>query len=161
MMTEDDPKRDISRRNLELHGIYYEPEVYKVHDGFTQSTSYALSNHVDAVREVLLSFENTIPEVFETDISKEFEKFGAADIGPAWTQRPQSSAYIRANYAQHASGKRSTNWETAYKNVECCGEAAENAQRLLEDPEAEWNLFWRKEVFTLFSDEARKQPGLK
>jgi hypothetical protein len=160
-MTKDDLKRDISRRNLELHRIYYEPEVYQVHTGSTQSTSHALPNHVDAVREILLSFESTIPQVFEKDLSKEFEKFWSADIGPAWTHRPQSSAFIGVTHAQHVSGKHSTDWETAYKNVECCGEAAKDARHLLEDPEAECNFFWRREVFTRFSDEARKQPGLR
>ena len=57
-MITDDKTGDISRLNLRLHGIHYEPEVYRVHDASQQ----ALLDHIDAVREGVLSFESTIPQ---------------------------------------------------------------------------------------------------
>jgi hypothetical protein len=159
MMTQDDTKKDISRFNLQLHGIYYEPEVYQVHDVFTQSTIPTLPDHVDAVREALLSFESTIPEVWEKDLREEFAEFGRTDIGPAWNLHPQSSAFIRGKHYERDLREHSADWKTAHENLLRFEKVAKRARGLLKDLETGWNLFWRSEIFTLYSDETRSQPG--
>ena len=161
IMDKDDTKGDIRRSNLELHGIVYEPDVYQVHDLFPQSTSRAFPDQVDAVREALLSFENTIPQEWEEDLREDFAKFGKADIDPAWTHHPPSSAFIRGKHYERHLRERSADWTTAHEDLKCFEKIAKRARDLLDALEPEWNFFWRSEVFTLFSDKASKQSGFR
>jgi hypothetical protein len=78
-MTKD---RDISPENLIIHGITYESDVYPVHDVSGQSTTQSLPDHVIAVGEALLSFENIIPQGWENHLRKEDANFDHANSEP-------------------------------------------------------------------------------
>ncbi|KAF1940462.1 hypothetical protein EJ02DRAFT_513093 [Clathrospora elynae] len=154
------PKGDISRRNLQRHGIRYEEHVYQVPDVSTQSTSRPLPDHVDAVREALLSFEGTLAEEWKKDLREELDNFkDPDDLGPTWTHLPPDAAFIRVHHYERAFQERNTENNIAHENLKWSQEIAICARQLLEEPEPEWNHFWRTKVFLQFDDKARKQSG--
>jgi hypothetical protein len=151
------PNGDIGRHALQLHNIYYNEEIYQAPGVSTPSTDGPLPDHVDAVREALLSFDGTIPEEWEKDLREELDEFGDADCGPTWAHYPQDVAFIHVQHNERAFQERSAEHIIAHNNLKWFQATAKRARQLLEEPEPEWSLFWRSEVFMLFSDEARKR----
>lgn len=151
------PNGDISRQTLRCHNIHYEEAVYQVPDICTQPTHPSLPDHVDAVREALLSFDNTIPEGWKEDLHNELAKYQDDDLGPTWTHHPQDDVFIPLQHHERNFQERSPQHQTAHNNMKCFQEIANRARELLNEPEAEWNFFWRTGVFESFNDEARKQ----
>lgn len=152
---------NINRRTLRCHGIEYEEDVYQVPDISAQPPYPSLPDHVDAVREALLSFENTVPEEWKSYLQKEPAKYKDEDLGPTWCQYPQDADYIPLQHNELPFQQRSAEHVTAHKNMNRSQEIAKRAGRLLEEPEPEWSLFWRSRVFLLFDDEAREQSSFQ
>ena len=152
------PEGDISRTALRNCGIRYDENVYQVPHASSRSTSRSLPDHVDAVREALLSFESIIPEEWKQDLSQELDEFkDANNLGPAWAHKPQTTTFIHVQHNERAFQERSAEHIIAHENLKWSHKTAKRARQLLEESEAEWSFFWRSEVFLLFSDEARKQ----
>jgi hypothetical protein len=148
--------RDISRDNLVRHTIYYEPSVYQGNHKNTQSTGYALPDHVDAVRDGLLFLEKILPEDCDATLHKELAKHGSVDNAPDWCLHPQPSAYVHGKYHERLQQQ-----STSHDNLRFCENVAECAQEILEDSEDEWTFFWRSKIFKLPSDVAREQSGFE
>jgi hypothetical protein len=164
-------KRSITRQNLEKHGVYYHPEV--------EQPSFDLPEHVDAVREILLTFDNTVPkgallfkagweatlqdEAYEYEQkrlnSKTAESISADDIGEALSPPPSAVVPIRHHEADR--NDRSLAWRTAENNMKSCHEVATRAGQLGADAEEGWTQFWRRHTFTITSEKAREQPGFQ
>jgi hypothetical protein len=155
------PNGNINRLTLRCHDIQYEEDVYQAPDIFAQPTYRSLPDHVDAVREALLSFENTVPEEWKEDLHDELAKFKDADLGPTWTHYPQDVDFISLQHNERNFQERSEEHITAHKNLKWFQEIAKRARQLFKEPEPEWSFFWRSEVFLLFNDEARKQSGFQ
>lgn len=148
--------KDISRDNLVRHDIHYEPNVYQANHENTQSTAHALPDHIDAVRDGLLFMDKILPEDCAETLRKELAEHGSVNIGPNWCLHPQSSAFIRVKHHE-----RVLQQSASHDNLRFCEKVVERVQEILEDSEPEWSLFWRTEIFTLFSKEAREQPGFR
>lgn len=158
-MSKDVTKGDISQRNLELHSIYFQPAEYQPHDNPTQPCTHALPDHIDAVREGLLVMDNIITQEWKRHVCQEFDEFIEANPDSPYTfQRPQTSNFIKEEPHHIDRQKHSLEWHIADGSLERCLGVAKRAIKLLEHPEAEWNFFWRVNVFELFNDEATKQP---
>lgn len=160
-MAKDEVKGDISRDNLERHNICFQPEDYQVPNGPIQSSPFGLPDHVDAVREGLLVMNGIIPKEWEGHLSQEFTEFGEDDLGLTRNHQPQQSAFIQEEQHQLDKQEHCPEWQIADKNLKCCLKVAKRARSLLEDPEAEWSLFWRTDVFPLFDKEASTKPEFK
>lgn len=158
-MTKVDTKEGISRENLELHRIFYHPCVYQVPYTCGQATKFALPEHVDAVRDALLSFDKIIPEDWEEHLYENFAHFGSKAPGPAWTHQPPESAFIPLKTYERNRPERSIEWTKADKNLKGFEVLAKYAQGLLQDAESEWDRFWRSRIFMSFTDEAYGQNG--
>jgi hypothetical protein len=148
-MSYENLKGDISRLNLQCHDIYY-------HDG--TEIDPALPEHIDAVREGLLTMKNIVAGCWEGHLHEERDEYDEADMGSSWTNSPPSSAFFHEERHNLDRQKHSTKYDSADKGLEPCLKVAKMARKRLEDSEAEWNLFWREYVFRPFSDEASKQP---
>jgi len=162
---EENIRRHISRQNLKNHNIFYEPEVYNPKDALIQFAFQTLPDHVDAVREALLTFESIVPREWENHLREEYEELKIAgraeDIGPAWTHHPPPSALVREKRYERDIQEHSVEWKAAHENLKCSESVAKRAHELLADLEAEWNHFWRARVFKVFSDEAHVRPELR
>jgi hypothetical protein len=146
-------KRNISRNNLENHGIYYDDEFYR--------TPYILPEHVDAVREMLLSFEDLVPAGgWQTTLQEEAKKYENSSVAPQALHPPVSSVVLCKSYELDRN-ERSPKWIAAFQNLESCEQVAETARNLKADSEDGWVLFWRSNTFTVASEKAREQPGFQ
>jgi hypothetical protein len=146
------PTRDISRNALERHGIYYDEKVSE-EPGF-------FPDHVDAVRDALLSFDGSIPDEWQDCFFGEFDEFGDASVGPAWTHQPPDAAFIRIqNYERRL--ERTEEYKIAVKTLEGLHKIAKSARQLEDEPEPEWSSFWTRHVFRQFNDTAEHYPGFK
>jgi hypothetical protein len=161
MMTEVDRGGDITRGNLVCHGISYDPRVYRPDKASTHASTLTLPDHVDAIREALLSFDRTIPEEWEEDLRDEFKKYEEENFCSTWTHQPPDSAFIRLTKRQRNRPDRSADWTKADENFKRFETVVKRVHELLEDAEAEWNVFWRSKVFMPFSDEVYHQHGYK
>ena len=74
--------RNISRDNLARHGIHYDANVYRANDANIPSTAQALPDHIDAVREGLLSMQKILPDDCDATLRKERVEYGSVQIGP-------------------------------------------------------------------------------
>jgi hypothetical protein len=154
-------KKDISRRALKRHDIRYEKTVYQDPSLSTHSTSRPLPDHVDAVREALLSFEDTIPAAWKRDLRKELTKCDDVATYPEWTQVPPKAAFVRRQHNERILHEASTEHDKAHKNVQRSQQVAKRAKQMFAEAEPEWSHFWRSEVFLLFNVEAKEQSGLQ
>jgi hypothetical protein len=153
-MPKHNNKRRISRKNLETHGIYYTDNVYC-------PPNILLPEHVDAVRETLLSFENIVPEGgWQKTLQKEVEMLACDDIAPQALYPPASSLVLLESHETDRNEK-SPQWNAAYEELMVCREIAIKAQQMAADSEDGWANFWRRNTFTLVSEKARDQPGFQ
>ncbi|KAH8725392.1 hypothetical protein GQ44DRAFT_707019 [Phaeosphaeriaceae sp. PMI808] len=152
-MSSPKTKRDISRQTLESHGVFYNADVY--------SPPYILPEHVDAVRETLLSFEGIIPEGgwIETLLG-EVKKYGSDGIGIE-ASLPLDISFVPIEAYEAHSQEKSPQWHAAFENLKSCRKIAEIARELRADSEDGWMHFWRSHSFTLVSSRARDQPGFQ
>jgi hypothetical protein len=148
--------KDISRDTLLRHAIYYDSNVYQASHGKKRSVSYALPDHVDAVRDGLLFIEKVLPEDCEATLRDELVELGNTDIGPDWCLRPQRSAFISGQHHE-----RMLQQSPSHDNLKLCEKIAKRAQEIMEDLEPEWTFFWRDKIFRNFSDEASEQSGFR
>ncbi|KAH7075071.1 hypothetical protein FB567DRAFT_536111 [Paraphoma chrysanthemicola] len=151
-MTKSKPKKDISRKNLNHHNIFYDKEVLW--------RPCILPGHVDAVRETLLSFDNIVPGGYgwEGTFEDEYMEHKPRDISPDSAQPPDTSFIPVAKYEKELS-ERSPQWRTAHANMKSCVEVAKSARKLKADMEDGWTNFWRLNTFTVVSETTKHQPG--
>jgi hypothetical protein len=147
---------EISREDLQRHGIYFQPNVYQAKYADIPATSPNLPDHVDAVREGLLFMEKILPDDCESILRKELAEHENMNIGPDWCLHPPQSAFIHVKHHE-----RVLHQSTSLKNLEECENISERAREMLEDSEDEWTFFWRSKMFKTFNDEAREQSGLR
>jgi hypothetical protein len=79
-MSSKKSKGDISPENLQSHGIFYDTEP-----------SYILPEHIDAVREILLSFKGTLSDNWTGTLQKEAKQYGSEGLSPEALQPPESA----------------------------------------------------------------------
>jgi len=145
-------EKDISRTNLKLHSIHYDPEVHQGNDANSQSTDDSLPDHVEAVRAGLLFMQKIIPEDEDATLRKELSQYGSADIGPEWCLHPPESAKRHGRLRQQSPLR---------DNFEFCKSVVEDADRIQDDSEDEWTLFWRTKIFRLSSDDRLLDSGFE
>ena len=150
-------KGDISRKNLELHGVFYDDNLYR-------PPSILLPEHVDAVREILLSFHGTVPgggwkETLQQE-ANQYVSDGHHDIGPEALLPPDTAFVSTENYEVDLND-RSSEWRMAYESLKSCKKVAKVACSLGPDSEDGWVHFWRSYTFTVASEKAREQPGFQ
>ncbi|KAF2187554.1 hypothetical protein K469DRAFT_748837 [Zopfia rhizophila CBS 207.26] len=160
-MAKDDSKKDITRKNLKLHSIYYDEKVYHGYDEPAQRDGcYTLPDHVDAVREALLTFEGIVPQGgWEDHLHDEFMEYGSENIGPAWNLQPPTSAIVCQKKYQRDLRKPGAEWQAAYDILEDYLKVAKVARASLAEAEGGWKHFWRSKMFRISNDEACIQPG--
>ncbi|KAH7070236.1 hypothetical protein FB567DRAFT_216878 [Paraphoma chrysanthemicola] len=153
-MTKDEPQRDISRSNLKTHGITFDTRIIPIHELQEQSTARALPEHIAAVGEALLTFENIIPQGWKRHLEKEAATFNyeSPDL--------PGSTFVSEEQFEIDLGEHSQEWLLAHQNLKYCNKVAKDAQKLIGNQEPEWSLFWRNEVFVLFNTHIKKQREL-
>lgn len=145
---------DISTENLERHKIY----VKDVHNGDQDSDSTsALPAHVDALREALLVFSNTIPNDWKDVFDAEFEQYGSKIPDQHASLQPPDAAYFTD--LKDKLRKLSPKSTAAHENNECCQEIAVKARGKTQELETGWNHFLRVNVFGDF--DANKDNTLR
>jgi hypothetical protein len=145
-------EKDISTTNLMRHSIHYDPKVHQGNDANSQSMANSLPDHVDAVRAGLLFMQKIIPENWDATLRKELAQHGTADIGPEWCLHPPESAKHHGRWHQQSPLR---------DNLSFCESVVGDADRIQDDSEDEWTLFWRTKIFRLFNDERRVDSGLE
>ncbi|KAF1845079.1 uncharacterized protein K460DRAFT_365983 [Cucurbitaria berberidis CBS 394.84] len=161
-MTKNKEKKDITRETLRLHDIHYDEEVYRGRDELTltqRPDAVILPDHVEAVREALLTFEGLVPHNWERHLLDEFVEHGSEGIGPSWNLQPPGSAIIPKKAYEFGLRSSDFSWAPAHNALKDDEKLAETARQMLADAESGWKLFWRSKLFRNFSDEACKQPG--
>ncbi|KAF2702903.1 hypothetical protein K504DRAFT_495952 [Pleomassaria siparia CBS 279.74] len=142
-----------TREGLKQYNIFYYEDVHvdkQDNDGPFRFRSYTLPDHVDAVRETLLTFENLIPKARGLDLDREFKEQKLDDFGANWSLQPPPSALLR-DEAYHLS-----NIHEARKNldeIKAHEQVAKDAHRLPADSGSEWQLFWKGKIFRNFHED--------
>jgi hypothetical protein len=146
------PNGDISGKALERHGIYYNQTA--------SEESHFFSDHVDAVRRALLSFEESIPDEWEDSLLGECDGFGDVSVGPAWTHRQPNAAFIHIqNYGRRL--ERTAEYKSAIETFEGLQKIAKGVQQLVNEPGPEWISFWTKHVFHQFDGTSEQHNVLR
>jgi hypothetical protein len=156
-MTLSKKKANISRKNLESHGVYYIEDLYR-------PPYILLPEHVDAVREVLLSFNGTVPgggwiKTLRLE-AQEYLSDQDHDIGPEALLPPDNSMISTEHYETDLND-RSPEWLLAYENMKSCRKVAKIARGLGRESENGWVDFWCSHTFNTASKKAREQPGFQ
>ena len=156
-MSSSKAKGNISRKNLEEHGVFYDETVSRSH--------YNIPEHVDAVREILLSFESIIPQVgwektLQTEAA-EYEtnpEYGPEEVIEGALRHPKSSL-IPVKHHETDRIDRSPEWRDAFENLKSCEKVAELARRLDAAAENGWQGFWERHTFTVASEMVYNHPA--
>lgn len=158
-MTKDDKKGDISRDNLKRYDIHFPLTDDDSRYDPSQLNSFKLPDHIDCVREGLLEMENITVDGWREHLRQEAQTFAESNMSPTWSTQPHASAFVREEQHQIDKREHSMDWFLADRSLKRCLKIAKRARELLKHPEAEWNYFWRRYVFRLFSEEAWKQQN--
>jgi len=152
-MNSSQRKGDISRNNLQKHGIYYYEEVLYPY--------LELPEHVEAVREILLSIEVNVPDGGWGDtLREEPEVYRYHELHPEALNPPDSPSIITTAH-EKGLGIRSPEWHAAYEDLESSEKVAKLARGLEADSEEGWVHFWRSNIFTIVGDRTHNQPGFQ
>jgi hypothetical protein len=153
-MTNSRPRKEISKKNLNHHNIFYDADVFQ--------PPCILPGHVDAVRETLLSFDNIVPggNGWKKTFQDEHVKHKHRGISLESALPPDASFIPVAGYEEDLN-ERSPQWRTAYDNMKSCVEVANSARKLEADMEDGWTNFWRLNTFTVVSETTKHQPGFQ
>ena len=150
-------KGNISRSNLGEHGVFYDEAVFDF--------QYNIPEHVKAVREILLSFESTIPQGgWETTLETEAKEYESKPgYGPeeviARALRPPKSSMVPIKHHEIDRNDRSPEWRDAFENLKSCEKVAELARCLNADAENGWQGFWERHTFKVASEIVHNHPG--
>lgn len=146
---------DVSRRDLALHRIFFFEDFSREDE---QQYHSPLPDHVGAVREALLMFNELLPPDLESRFEKEVAEIRSGDRDDSWMLRPPNTAYIPSEPSfDHDAWCNQV--EAAKSRLEKDVEVAEAARKLRNNAaETEWNDFWRSTVFAPFSNEAKQNP---
>jgi hypothetical protein len=147
-------KKDISQKNLNLHNIFYEADVFR--------PPCVLPRHVDAVREALLSFDHIVPDEtgWKETFEEEYMAYKPFSVSPETALPPNASFIPVAGYEKDFND-RSPQWRTAYNNMKRCVDVAKTARELEADMEEGWTNFWRRSTFHVVSETTKHQPGFQ
>lgn len=140
---------DISRENLQRHGIIYDENTYLPDDPNATSED-RLPDHVDALREALLSLSSVIHEDWKEIFDEEFEQHDNA-MGE-WTEQlqpPESAYFTPRRYELRNPSQES---KTAHANNENCKNIAKAARKRAIELETGWSFFHRKNIFGDFDE---------
>lgn len=132
---------DISRQNLENHGVYYVEDVY-----FDRPIS--LQDHVDCVREKLLHFDALIPDDWREQLEDECRDYKSREFAPPSNLLPTDAAYFKPR--KHELRNPSEKLMQADSRLTSACKVAEAACKLMTEPETGWKHFWRTEIFQRF-----------
>jgi hypothetical protein len=149
---------DIGRENLERHRIIYDEQTY-LSDDSNATPEDRLPDHVDALREALLSLSSVIPDDWKETFDKELEHYGDAIIGLIEHLQPPESAYFTPpRYELRNPSQQSI---TAHENNEKCKKIAEAARNRAKEAEAGWTAFHRKHIFGDFDEEDHSRTEIE
>jgi hypothetical protein len=119
-MATDETERHISHRKLERHGIYYNAEVYH--------SPQLISQYVDDVRRMLLSFGSLLPEGgWKKTLQKERDQHAQADVVMEGLQ-PSDLSWIPVEDREIEHDDEIVQWKSAYKNTKSCSKVAKKAR---------------------------------
>jgi hypothetical protein len=155
-MTRFKSKKNITRKNLANHNIFYDADVCR--------PPCVLPGHVDAVREALLSFNNIVPggkgwkKTFQDELN---EHKDLISLESADSALPPDASFIPVAGYQEDLNERSPQWHTAHINMKSCVEVTQSAWELEADMEDGWTYFWRQNTFTVVSETTKSQPGFQ
>lgn len=150
-------KGNILRKNLGEHGIFYDEAVYRF--------QYNIPKHVEAVREILLSFESTVPQGgWETTLEVEAKKYETnTECKPEEVieeaLRPPESSLVPVKHHEIDRNDRSPEWRDTFENLKSCEKVAELARGLNANAENGWQGFWERYTFTVASEIVHNHPG--
>ena len=148
---------DISRENLQRHGIIYDENTY-LSDDPNATPEDRLPNHVDALREALLSLSSLIPDDWKELFDDEHEHYDNT-LGE-WVehlQPPESAYFTPRRYELRNPSQESM---TAHANNEKCKLIAEKARKGAKEAEAGWSHFHRKHIFGDFDEDGRSRTEI-
>ena len=152
MATPSKTERKLSRSILESHGIFYDPKLYCFRD-------ITLPDHVDAVKEMLLSFEKILPDgSWKIFLEQELQQYGSDEFNHESLQ-PQASSWITSKVYETEFKPPNGERKIAHKNLLHCEKIAVKARRLDTSSENSWEKFWRETTFTHESEKSRERPG--
>ena len=121
---------DISRENLKRHGIIYDEEVYSCDyedDNESSNLGSSLSDHVEALREALLSFSSIITDDWKELFDNEIEQYAGEILEKQEYLQPSAAAYFTPRrYELRSPSQQST---AARENNEHCKRIAESARK--------------------------------
>jgi hypothetical protein len=160
MMTSS--RGDISRENLERHGIVYDEKVYACdhqEDNAFSNLGSSIPDHVDALREALLEFSSIIPDDWKEIFDDEFKQYGSKISEEKDRLQPSATAYFTLQrYELRRPSPQST---AAHENNERCKKIAEAARKRAKEAEAGWTHFLRTNVFGDFDGENNSRTEIE
>lgn len=154
-------KGDISKDNLERHGIIYDEKVYTRNQEDPKASDSQDSNlpdHVDALREALLAFAGIIPEDWKEIFDDEFEQYGRVIDEKEYLLPPAEAYFTPLRYELRNPTPRST---AAHENNERCEKIAIAARKRAKEAEAGWTHFLRKKIFRDFDEEKNSRTEIE
>ncbi len=156
-------KPNITRKNLELHEIYY-------NDEFDRLQFHKLPEHVDIVRETLLSFDACLPGSirltggYKQTLHQEFTLHKRANNlanNLGLDIQPPDKAWIKPQPHESMREDRTPEWNAAKIDLDQCVKVATYVRRLKAESENTWNTFWQANIFTKTSERFRELPGFQ
>lgn len=134
---------DIGQENLAKHGISYDQDVYTCghkDDNISSNPRSTLPDHVDALREALLAFSNTILDYWRETLDDEVKQHGGMVPEQECLHPPDAAHFTSPRYELRSQGQQST---AANDNTLQCRAIAEAARKQANEIEDGWNHFYR------------------
>ncbi len=159
MVAPNQKRPNITRENLESHGIYYS-------DDFHPPPRIILPAHVNAVRETLLSFEACLPgelrghEGWKETLQEEFAKYTQDKSGDLNLQ-PSDEAWITPLPHEKKDEDRSLLWKAGQMNLKQSIKVADIARKKKGESENTWDVFWQEHTFTKANERLCELPGFQ
>jgi hypothetical protein len=149
---------DISRKNLQRHGIIYDEDTYSSDDPNTTPED-RLPDHVDALREALVSLSSLIPDDWKELFDDEHEHYDNTIEGRIEHLQPPESAYFTPRRYEFRNPSQES--MTAHANNKKCKEIAEKARKGAKEAETGWTHFHRKHIFRDFDEDDHSKTEIE
>lgn len=178
--TKKSKKRELSREILKSHRIHFD-ENYVYDPENPQSEQ--LPEHVDAVRQALLSFECSVvggrwKQHFENEATKYAPEKVASNpqenlasdaheeavsevLMPKEARLPEDSFQVPLKGWETDNEKDNPEWNAVKVSLQKCGKVAEHARTLDASPEDRWTYFWRDIAFKYVSETRQNHTGFQ
>jgi hypothetical protein len=155
---------DITREHLKLHNIFYHEYAHidrsnsQAH-GTSQAKAIILPDHVDTVRQALLTFVNLIPPVWQPDLNEELREHRLESAGLDLSLQPPPEAFIRSkNYELWDPSEKSF---VAHEKLKSHERLAKAARKMMHEGNTGWRSFWKEDVFKRYNEEFYGRPGYR